>query len=148
MASGRPDLFEQFVARHGLRITTEDLAAYPRDVRAAPGELDRHVLVSLTTEGEQTRPVHSLFVIGATDERPASVRDVMWWLSADSWAYERAAGDLRQWAASYEYPQDDPATDRLMRLHGRQAEALTTLMGPSAYAELLSLYEAEIQRPS
>jgi hypothetical protein len=110
MGSVRPDPFEQFVARHGLRIITEELAAYPRDILAAPGELDRHVLVTLMGPGTEPGPVHSLFVVGATDTRPASTRDVMWWLSADSWPYERAGSDLHKWAATYGYPADDPAT--------------------------------------
>ena len=148
MGSVRPDPFEQFVARHGLRIITEELAVYPRDVLAAPGELDRHVLVTLMGSGTGPDPVHSLFVVSATDTRPASTRDVMWWLSADSWAYERAGSDLHQWAATYGYPADDPATASLMRLHEGQARALSALMGRDAYAALLSLYEAELGRTS
>jgi hypothetical protein len=70
----------------------------------------------------------------------------MWWLSADSWAYERADGDLTRWSAIYGYPPDDAATLRLMRLHERQAHALSMLLGRKAYADLLSVYEAEIQR--
>ena len=144
MGSVRPDPFEQFVAWHGLRIITEELAAYPRDVLAAPGELDRHVLVTLMGPGTEPGPVYSLFVVSATDTRPASTRDVMWWLSADSWACERAGSDLSQWAATYGYPADDPATAALMRLHERQARALSALMGREVYTALLSLYEAEL----
>lgn len=147
MGSAHPDPFEQFVASHGLRIITEELAAYPRDVLAAPGELDRHVLVSLIGQASESTPLHSLFVVTATDSRPASTRDVMWWLCADSWAYERAGHDLDRWAASYGYPADDPATVSLMQLHQRQARALSTLMGPEAYAKLLQLYEDELGRP-
>jgi hypothetical protein len=147
MGSAHPDPFEQFVASYGLQIITEELAAYPRDVLAAPGELDRHVLVTLASggSGDQTL-VHSLFVVAAADARPASTRDVMWWLSADSWAYERAGHDLDRWAASYGYLADDPATVSLMRLHERQAQALLALMGPEAYAKLLQLYEDELGR--
>jgi hypothetical protein len=148
MGSARLDPFEQFVARHGLRIITEELAAYPRDVLAVPSELDRHVLVILASEAGHPNPVRSLFVVGATDSRPASTRDVMWWLSADSWAYERAGNDLHRWAATYGYPADDPATERLMRLHERQALALSALMGAEAYDQLLALYEGELGRKS
>jgi hypothetical protein len=146
MGSAHPDPFEQFVANHGLRITTEELAAYPRDVLAAPAELDRHVLVTLVSGASDRAPVHSLFVVAPDDTRPASTRDVMWWLSADSWAYERAGHDLDRWAASYGYPADDPTTMWLMQLHARQARALSTLMGSEAYANLLQLYENELGR--
>jgi hypothetical protein len=146
MRSAHPDPFEQFVANHGLQISTEELAAYPRDVLAAPCELDRQVLVTLKGSNSDLAGVRSLFVIAATDARPASTRDVMWWLSADSWAYERAGGDVNTWAAMYGYPADDNATLRLLRLHERQAEALSMLIGRQAYGELLNLYEAEIQR--
>ena len=148
MGSVRPDPFEQFVARHGLRIITEELAAYPRDVLAAPGELDRHVLVTLMGATHDPDSIRSLFVVGASDTRPASIRDVMWWLSADSWAYERSGSDLHRWAATYGYPADDPATLALMRLHERQARALSALVGREAYAALLSLYEAELGQTS
>lgn len=146
MGSAHPDPFEQFVASHGLQIITEELAAYPRDVLAAPGELDRHVLVTLASGASGPAPVHSLFVVAAADTRPATTRDVMWWLSADSWAYERAGHDLKRWAASYGYPIDDPVTVSLMHLHAHQARALSTLMGPEAYAKLLQLYEDELGR--
>lgn len=146
MGSAHSDPFEQFVANHGLQITREELAAYPRDVLAAPGELDRHVLVTLTSGASDPTPLHSLFVVAASDTRPASTRDVMWWLSADSWAYERAGHDLARWAASYGYHTDDPATVSLMQLHERQARALSALMGPEAYTKLLQLYEDELGR--
>jgi hypothetical protein len=148
MGSAHPDPFEQFVASHGLQISTEELAAYPRDVLAAPGELDRHVLVTLASGAGDPAAVHSLFVVAAADTRPATMRDVMWWLSADSWAYERAGHDLHRWAASYGYPADDPATASLMRLHERHARALLALIGPEAYASLLQLYADELGRTS
>jgi hypothetical protein len=144
MGSANTDPFEQFVASYGLQILTEELAAYPRDVLAAPGELDRHVLVTLASGASDPAPVRSLFVVAAADHRPASTRDVMWWLSADSWACERAGHDLDRWAASYGYATDDPATVSLMQLHERQARALSALMGPVAYAALLKLYEEEL----
>lgn len=145
MSSARIDPFEQFVASNGLRIATEELTAYPRDVLAPPCELDRHVLITLTSEANGPGALRSLFVVGATDARPASARDVMWWLSADSWAIERAGSDPHQWAAIYGYPPDDPASLRLMRLHERQALALSTLIGREAYAALLQLYEVELR---
>ena len=146
MGSARIDPFEQFVASNGLRITTEEIAAFPRDVLAPPDELDRHVLVTLTSAASGPPAVRSVFVVGATDSRPASARDVMWWLSADSWAVERAGNDLHQWAAIYGYPPDDPASLRLMCLHERQARALATLIGREAYTALLQLYEVELRR--
>jgi hypothetical protein len=148
MGSARLDPFEQFVASHGLRVITEELAAYPRDVLAAPSDLDRHVLVTLTSEGGHSAPVRSLFVVSAVDARPASTRDVMWWLAADSWACEQAGNDLPRWAAIYGYPVDDPATVRLMRLHERQALALSALIGAEAYGQLLTLYQGELSRKS
>lgn len=144
MSSAHPDPFEQFLANHGLQITTEELAAYPRDVLAPPAELDRHVLVTLASLKGNTAPLHSLFVVAATDTRPASTRDVMWWLAADSWACERARHDLPRWAASYGYSIEDPTTESLMQLHARQARALSALLGTKAYDELLRLYEDEL----
>jgi hypothetical protein len=146
MGSAGPDPFEEFVERHGLRIATDDVVAYPRDVLASPNELDRHVLVTLMNPSGNAPPVHSLLVVAASDSRTASARDVMWWLAADSWAYEQAGGDLQRWAATYGYPDDDPATLRLMRLHARQAEALGALMGGEVFAELLGIYQAELSR--
>jgi hypothetical protein len=111
MGSAHSDPFEQFITNHGLQIVTEELASYPRDVLAPPGDLDRYVLVSLASDAAGAVPVRSLFVVAATDTRPASTRDVMWWLSADSWAWERAGHDLGRWAAGYGYSTDDPATE-------------------------------------
>jgi hypothetical protein len=146
MGSARTDPFEEFVQRHGLRIKTDDIVAYPRDVLGSPSDLDRHVLVTLAKSIGDVPPVLSLFVVGATDSRTASARDVMWWLSADSWASEQAGGDLQRWSAIYGYQEDDPSTLRLMRLHARQAADLARLMGREPYAELLGIYEAELAK--
>lgn len=148
MGSARPDPFEQFVIKHGLLITSEAVVAYPRDVLATPADLDRHMVVTLRNPAGNAPPLVSLFVCGADDARPASNRDIMWWLSADSWALERADWELHRWAATYGYPDADPATLRLMRLHAGQAEALVVLLGRLAYEELLTTYERELVQSS
>jgi hypothetical protein len=73
------------------------------------------------------------------------MRDVLWWLSADSWAIERADRELVKWSAVYGYPVESTATTRIFRLHIAQADSLQSLLGTEAYGELLGLYQAELK---
>lgn len=144
MASDRPDAFVRFAAHCGLRMSAVDLPAAPRDVLAPPRDLEWHILVTLSRASEVEPPIHTLFVTEASDLRPLSLRDVLWWLSADSWAVEQVARDFHRWSATYRYPDDDPATLRLFRLHVEQAKVLAALLGEPGYQELLAIYESEL----
>lgn len=149
MTRVRSDQFADFAARHGLRVEREELAAAPRDVVAPPRELDSHTLLTLRSGTADSEPLRMLLVSDASDMRTASIRDALWWLSADSWAIEHSGRDFRQWVTIYGYPDAEPATLRLFRLHLRQAEKLAVLLGASLYRELLAIYQAEIAaRPS
>lgn len=144
MASDRPDPFVRFATQRGLQMSAVDLPAAPRDVLAPPCDLEWHTLVTLSRTREEAVSINALFVTQASDPRPPSLRDVLWWLSADSWAVEESDRDLGHWSATYRYPDDDPATLRLFRLHVEQAKALSTLLGETAYRALLAIYEAEV----
>lgn len=144
MASDRPDPFVRFATQRGLQMSAVDLPAAPRDVLAPPSDLEWYTLVTLSRTREKDVSIHALFVTQASDPRPPSMRDVLWWLSADSWAIEQSARDLDHWSATYRYLDDDPATLRLFRLHVEQAKALETILGEAAYRDLLAIYEAEV----
>jgi hypothetical protein len=145
MASERPDPFFNFAGKYGLRIATEDLSAAPRDVLAQPEDLERHVLVLLSGVRADAPAVHTLYVSEASDAREVSFRDVLWWLSADSWALEQAGRDYERWSDLYGYASDSPAALRLFRLHARQADSLRLMVGPDGYVELLRLYQEEVK---
>lgn len=144
MASGHPDPFVRFATQCGLQLTAVDLLAAPRDVLAPPCELEWHTLVTLSRAREEDASIRAVFVTQASDPRPPSLRDVLWWLSADAWAIEQSTRDLVQWSGTYRYPDDDPATLRLFRLHVEQAKALGALLGETAYRALLAIYEAQV----
>ena len=144
MAPDRPDPFFNFAGKYGLHIVTEDLSAMPRDVIAQPADLERHVLVVLSGARADAPALHALYVSEACDPREVSFRDVLWWLSADSWAVEQAARDYARWSDLYGYASENPATLRLFRLHARQAESLQLLVGLEGYQELLGLYQEEV----
>jgi len=148
MALDVSDPFVRFATQRGLQMSAIDLSAAPRDVLAPPCDLEWHTLVTLSLTREEEISIHALFVTQASDPRPPSMRDVLWWLSADSWAVEQSARDLGDWSATYRYPDGDPATLRLFRLHVEQAKALRTLLGETTYRELLAIYEAELARNS
>ena len=57
----------------------------------------------------------------------------MWWLAADAWAIERAEGDMKRWAGTYEYPPKSVATRRLFELQMRQTSALRALLCKEHY---------------
>jgi len=144
MALDRPDPFTRFAARCGVQISTADLSAVPRDVLAQPTDLSCHTLVTLTGSRADASSVRTLFLTEASDPRLITVRDVLWWLSSDSWAIEEANRDFGRWAAVHRYRDEEPATLRLFTLHLEQADALAALLGDAAYRELLRLYESEI----
>ena len=144
MASDRPDPFARFAARCGLAMSTADLHVVPRDVLAAPSDIGRHTLVTLSGSQSTSEPVRILFLTEEKDVRPISIRDVLWWLSSDSWAVENADRDFAHWIALYNYPDDDRAAARLFELHVKQAGALIALLGEPAYKELLAVYQAEV----
>lgn len=146
MAPDRPDPFFSFAGKHGLRITTEDLSAVPRDVLAQPADLERHVLVALSGGRADADALHALYVSDACDAREVSFRDALWWLAADCWAVEQAARDYARWSDIYGYASESPATLRLFRLHTRQADGLQQLVGSEGYRELLGLYQEEVAR--
>jgi hypothetical protein len=144
MASDAPDPFVDFAARHQLCVGNQDLIGAPRDVLAPPPDLERHVLVTLSAVRADVSPVRLLFTTEASDPRPVSARDALWWLAGDCWAVERVARDYGRWAETYRYPDDDPATLRLFQLHVAQADALQALMGTEVYSELLELHHQQI----
>ena len=145
MALERPDPFFNFAGKHGLQIATEDLSAAPRDVLAQPEDLERHILVVLSGARADAPALHALYISEACDAREVSFRDVLWWLAADSWALEQASRDYGRWADVYGYASENPATLRLFRLHTRQADGLSLLVGPEGYADLLGLYQEEVK---
>ena len=145
MSSDRPDPFVDFATQRGLRISTADLPAVPRDVLAPPSDLQWYTLVTLSGASADSVPIQTLFITEASDPRPASVRDLLWWLSSDCWALEQADREYAGWAATYHYPADDPATQRLFQVHIEQASLLIATLGERAYRELLALYVAEIK---
>src|SRR5579884_1892360 len=140
MVADNSDPFLAFATKHGLRIVTDDLCIIPRDVLASPAESDRHTLVTLIGRHAAVEPLRVLFVGEGCDVRPPSIRDVLWWLSSDSWALDQADRDCSAWAREYSYPDEDPATLRLFRVHSRNAQQLKHLLGQPAYDELLQLY--------
>jgi hypothetical protein len=144
MASGRPDPFERLAARCGLKMSTADLHVVPRDVLAAPGDLGRHTLVTVSGAQSASESLRILFLTEEEDARPISIRDVLWWLSSDSWAVENADRDFAHWITLYNYPDDDRAAARLFELHVKQASALIALLGEPTYKELLAVYQAEV----
>jgi hypothetical protein len=144
MTRDRSDQFADFAARHGLSVEREELPNAPRDVVAPPRELELHTLLTLRSGRADAEPLRMVFVSDAADPRMPSIRDALWWLSSDSWAIEHSGRNPRQWAATYGYPDAEPTTIRLFRLHLRQADSLTELLGGSVYRELLAIYEAEI----
>lgn len=144
MAPDRPDPFVSFADKHGIRITTEDLSAAPRDVLAQPADLERHVLVVLSGVRADARALYALHISEGCDPRQISFRDALWWLAADSWALEQAARDYTRWSDVYGYASENPATLRLFHLHTRQADGLQGLVGMEGYRELLGLYQEEV----
>lgn len=149
MTRDRSDQFADFAARYGLRVEREELPTAPRDVVAPPRELELHTLLTLRSRRADAEPLRTLFTSDASELRTPSIRDTLWWLSSDSWAIEHSGRDVRQWSATYGYPDAEPATLRLFRMHLRQAEKLALLLGDTCYRELLAIYEAEITvRPS
>jgi hypothetical protein len=137
------DPFERFATERGIRISTAELGAAPRDIRASPAELDRHVLVELTNPRADAPPLRTLFLTAPEESNSPTMRDVLWWLASDAWAVDRAHYDLGKWAAMYEYPDGEPATLRLFRLHVGQAEALRALVGDVGYRDLLTLHQRD-----
>lgn len=143
MVSDQPDAFCEFARSRGLEFSAADINAAPRDVTADPDELERHRLVLLSSRTSD-RPIHVLFTTDQLDARPLSMRDVLWWLSSDSWTIEQAGRDLSRWAALYHQSAESVGTRRLFELHLRQADDLRDLVGEADYRVLLSLYQAEL----
>jgi hypothetical protein len=112
-------------------------------VAASPEELERYALVTVSGKRADIAPLQTLFMTDPSDSQPPSMRDVLWWLSSDSWAIERAGREMVKWSAVYGYPVESPATARIFRLHIAQADGLQALLGTEAYRELLGLYQAE-----
>jgi hypothetical protein len=145
MSTDRSDPFVEFAVRCGLRISTIELPAVPRDVLAPPAELQWHTLMTLVGASASAIPIRTLFVTEASDSRPPGMRDLLWWLSSDCWALERADRNYERWAATYRYPTNDSATRRLFRVQIEQALALVGFLGEEAYRQLLALYAAELK---
>ena len=139
------DPFERFAAECGLGVTVEAVAAVPRDVAAPPGDADEYSLVTLTTQRPEAGSIRLIVIVPPTaNRRTPTARDGLWWLAADAWAIERADGDLKRWAATYEYPPEDAATARLFERQVRQALALRALLGDEPYQRQLEKYEREV----
>ena len=143
MGSDQPDAFCEFARSRGLEFSAADINAAPRDVTASADELEWHRLVSLSCRTSD-RPIQLVFTTDQLDTRPLSIRDVLWWLSSDSWAVERARRDLARWAELYHQSTDSIGASRLFQVHVRQADALRDLLGEADYRVLLSLYQAEL----
>ena len=142
MAS-RSDPFEGFATECGLRLSTEELSAAPRDVLAPGSDQDRYFLVTITGRRADSAELRSLFVTGA-DEAAPSTRDFLWWLASDSWAIEDSHRDFHTWVATHSQRADDPAALHLFELHSRQADNARALLGDAMYRKLLSLYEIAV----
>ena len=139
------DPFERFAAECELGVTVEPVSAVPRDVLAPPADADEHFLVTLTGQGPEAGSIRLIVVIPpTTKKRTPTARDALWWLAADAWAIERAEGDMKRWAAMYEYPPRSTATARLFERHVRQTSALRALFCKEHYQRLLELYEREV----
>lgn len=138
------DPFEAFAARLGLRVTTEELVAAPRDVLAPPAESERYVLATLSGPHADRESLRMLFVTEPADVDSPTLRDVLWWLSADSWAVEHAGRNYADWACMYRYADDDAAAMRRFKAHVRQATGLADLLGRGDYESLLGLYREQV----
>jgi hypothetical protein len=139
----QPDPFCEFARNRGLQFTAIDVNAAPRDLAAPCDELERYTLVSLIGQGN-AKPIQFLFITDQFDSRRLSMRDVLWWLSSDSWAIERVERDIRQWTALHHQAEESPAALRIFQLHVDQADALLGLLGEHDYQVLLALYQAEL----
>jgi hypothetical protein len=62
MVATQADPFQAFAAEIGLRVTTEELSAAPRDVIAPPVDQDRYFLVSVARSRETATQVRMLHV--------------------------------------------------------------------------------------
>lgn len=145
MMSEASDTFERFAAECELRVTVEAVSAVPRDVVAPPAEGDEYFLVTLTGQRPEAGSIRLIVVIPpTTKKRTPTARDALWWLAADAWAIERAEGEMKRWAATYEYPSKNAATARLFERHVRQTAALRKLLCKEHYQRLLELYEREV----
>ncbi|HWG34290.1 MAG TPA: hypothetical protein VN650_08990 [Gemmatimonadaceae bacterium] len=148
MKTDPEDRFLQFAERYELQIEIEDVASAPRDILAAPADLEWCTLITLRSAGPDAQRIQTVFTSDPSDTRPPNLRDALWWLASDSWAIERSNRDIHRWAATYHYPDGQPATQRLFNLHRARANALVALLGQPRYEELLSVYESELQRIS
>jgi hypothetical protein len=143
--SGVSDPFERFAAECELKVTAEAVSAVPRDVVAPPAEADEYFLVTLTGQRPEAGSIRLIVVIPpTTKKRTPTARDALWWLAADAWAIERAGGEMKRWAATYEYPPENGATARLFERQLRQTSALRRLLCKEHYQRLLELYEREV----
>lgn len=145
MSSAQPDVFERFAVQCQLELRAEPLVAAPRDVLADIDEAEQHYLVTLTSRMSEAS-LTSVFIKPATDASPPDVREVLWWLAADSWAVRQSGCELERWARVHRYPPDAESTVRVFELHVAQSEALERLLGQIGYDRLLSLYDAEVGR--
>ena len=145
MSSTSPDVFERFAAQCQLQLRAEPLVAAPRDVLADIDEAEQHYLVTLTSRMSDAS-VTSVFIKPTIDPSFPDVRDVLWWLAADSWAVRQSGGELERWARVYRYPPHAESTARVFERHVAQSEALERLLGQIGYDRLLSLYDAEVGR--
>src|SRR2546426_1217428 len=128
------DPFERFAAECELGVTVEPVSAVPRDVLAPPGDTEQYFLVTLTGQRPEAGSIRIIVLIPPTaKQRTPTARDALWWLAADAWAIERAEGDMKRWAATYEYPPESAATKRLFERHLRQTSALRTLLCEKHY---------------
>lgn len=145
MLSVMLDVFDRFAAQCQLELHAEPLVAAPRDVLAGLEETDQYYLVTLSSRAS-SESARVIFIRPTTDPSPPTMRDVLWWLAADSWAVDQADRDISRWAATYGIPVGAEPTARLFRLHVAQRQGLARLLGDDAYLRLLALYDAEVTR--
>ena len=145
MTAAVSDPFERFATECELRVAVESLSIAPRDVLAPPADADEYFLVTLTGPRPDAGSIRLLIVISPSDKRAApTARDALWWVAADAWAIERAEGDMKRWAGTYEYPPENVATARLFERQMRQTSALRALLCKEHYQRLLEMYEREV----
>lgn len=137
------EAFERFAAGCGLQLSAERVGFAPRDVLVPLPEVQQHYVVTLSGPGSTTTVFRLIFSTPLDVSTLPAVGDVLWWAASDAWLVERAARELRPWAAFYGYPADDAGTAVLFAQQVEQTDALARLLGEAQYQRLLDLYDRE-----
>lgn len=144
MRPSLPDAFASLATEAGLLIQSEALHLAPRDVAAAPSEMEQYYLVVLSRQGDADQEVRLIFATPIAEHREPSMRDVLWWLAGDAWSIECAGGKLTEWAAHHGYSTRDAGTAALFDLSVRQTSSLRALLGAGLYARIIAAYDVEV----